>query len=197
MFLVVGLGNPGSRYLATRHNVGFLVLDQLARRSAASIDRPSHGAVTTKAQVGGQPVLLAKPQQFMNRSGGPVGQLASFYKVSAEQIVVVHDDLDLDFGAVRVKVGGGHGGHNGLRDLNQRLGNGYLRVRVGISRPPPGWDPANYVLAGWTDDESAQLEEVVHAAADAVEAVVREGAAAAMNRINERAKGSPAIAPSP
>jgi PTH1 family peptidyl-tRNA hydrolase len=194
MHLVVGLGNPGARYVDTRHNVGFLVVDALARRARVDPSKEQLGALVGKGSVGGQPALLAKPQSFMNLSGGPVQQLAAFHKVPLSRLVVVHDELDLPFGDVRVKVGGGHGGHNGLRDLHARLGSAdYARVRVGISRPPREWDTADYVLARWTPDESARLLDVVDAAADAVESVVRDGTAAAMNKLNTR----PARAPSP
>lgn len=193
MHLVLGLGNPGARYLDTRHNVGFLVVDALARRCATGVDRSDKGALTAKVRVGNQPVVLAKPQQFMNRSGGPGGQLKSFYKLDNDHVVVVHDELELGFGEVKVKVGGGHGGHNGLRDLHKHLGGkDYVRVRVGISRPPAGWDPANYVLGRWSADQSTGLEEVVATAADAVESVVCDGVESAINRFNTRAgPGSP------
>ena len=187
MYLVVGLGNPGARYADTRHNVGFLVADVLARRAQVSIDKEQSGARAVKASLAGQAVVLAKPQQFMNVSGGPVAALASFYKVDRDQVIAIHDDMDLPFGDVRVKVGGGHGGHNGLRDLHAKLGgDGYVRVRVGVSRPPDGWDPADYVLGRWSDQESPRLEEVAGLAADAVESIVRDGAVAAMNRFNTR-----------
>ncbi len=186
MFLVVGLGNPGSSYVATRHNVGFLVADQLARRAMTTINTKGQGALTGKARLADQAIVLAKPVEYMNRSGSPVQKLVSFYKLDLDHVVVVHDDMDIDFGRVRIKVGGGHGGHNGLRDLNKHLGSDYVRVRVGVSRPPAGWDPANYVLGRWTDAESQQLEDIVGHAADAAESLLREGASSAMNRFNVR-----------
>ncbi|MCB9662541.1 MAG: aminoacyl-tRNA hydrolase [Alphaproteobacteria bacterium] len=188
MHVVVGLGNPGARYADTRHNVGFLVVDTLARRAATSIDRTQHGALTGKAVVGGQPTVLAKPQQFMNLSGGPTQRLASFYDVPVDKVVVVHDEVDLPFGDVRVKKGGGHGGHNGIRDIVKHLGADCIRVRVGVSRPPEGWDTADYVLGRWSADEHAELPEVVDRAADAVEAVVRSGPVEAMNHFNTRGR---------
>lgn len=186
MYLVAGLGNPGPRYVDTRHNVGFLVVDRLARRAMTTVDSDKSGAKVTKARVADQPVVLAKPFTFMNRSGGPTQALAAFYKLSPEQVIVVHDDLDLPFGDVRVKVGGGHGGHNGLRDIAKHLGRDHLRVRCGIGRPPEGWDTANYVLGRWTDDEADRLVDVVDTAADATEAILRDGAETAMNRFNAR-----------
>ena len=149
MQLVVGLGNPGRRYASTRHNVGFLVVDRLASRWAGSCDRKQLGALVDKVRIGSSDVVLAKPQTFMNLSGQAVASLRGFYKpASVDDILVVHDELDLEFGTVRLKRGGGHGGHNGLRDIQARLGtNDFVRVRVGIGRPPEGWDTADYVLA--------------------------------------------------
>jgi peptidyl-tRNA hydrolase, PTH1 family len=189
MHLVVGLGNPGRRYARTRHNAGFLVVDRVAARAGESVDRGQLGADVGTIRLGSAPVVLAKPRSYMNRSGQPVASLKGWYKVELDDIVVVHDDLDLPFAAVRVKQGGGHGGHNGLRDVGRAIGRDYVRVRVGIGRPPEGWDPADYVLARWSGAEASELEEVVDNAADAVEAVVREGPLAAMNRFNERAAG--------
>lgn len=186
MHLVVGLGNPGRRYEGTRHNVGFLVVDRLAERSHDSVSQKQFGALVGKARVGDETVVLAKPQKFMNVSGQPTASLQGYYKAPVDRIIVVHDDLDLPFADVRVKQGGGHGGHNGLRDLTRHIGKDYLRVRVGVGRPPEGWDTADYVLAKWTGDEQDRLDEVVDQAADAVEAVVRDGVSTAMNSFNVR-----------
>lgn len=186
MWLVVGLGNPGPRYEDTRHNAGFLTVDEIARRWRLPGWRAQLGAQVTRGDVAGAPVLLAQPQGYMNCSGRPAGALLRFYKLGLDRMVVVHDDLDLAFGDVRVKEGGGHGGHNGLKDLHAQLGPDFVRVRVGISRPPPGWDSAEYVLSRWNDDERGGLPVVVAQAADAVECVVRDGATTAMNRFNVR-----------
>lgn len=187
MFLILGLGNPGRRYDETRHNAGFLIADRLASRWGFSCDKAQFGALTGSGRVGQVPVVVAKPQAFMNLSGQPAVSLKGYYKVENEQIIAIHDDLDLDFGVVRVKLGGGHGGHNGLRDLNQKLGgNGYLRVRIGISRPPEGWDTADYVLGRWSDAERARLDEMVGLGADAVETILRDGASQAMSLFNAR-----------
>lgn len=188
MFLVLGLGNPGRKYDQTRHNVGFAVLDRLAERGTTSIDKKHLGALVAKALLASQPATLAKPQSFMNLSGQPAASLRGYYKVDNQNIVVVHDDLDIPFGDVRVKVGGGHGGHNGLRDLNKCLGNDYVRVRVGVSRPPPGWDTVNYVLGKWSVDEQGRLPDIIDDAANAVESILREGAKAAMNHFNTRGR---------
>ncbi len=200
MFLVVGLGNPGTRYARTRHNAGFIVVDQLADRWAAPVDRNQFGAEVGSARLPArgnapeQAVVLAKPQGYMNLSGQPVASLKGYYKVANEDIVVVHDDVDLAFGDIRVKVGGGHGGHNGLRDLANRLGDpGFVRVRFGVGRPPEGWDTADYVLSKWTSEEQVAIDAglVVEAAA-AVENVIRLGTQAAMNQHNTKAKARPA-----
>jgi PTH1 family peptidyl-tRNA hydrolase len=196
MFLVVGLGNPGARYAKTRHNAGFLVVDALAGRWSCAVDKNQLGAEvgTARAPAKGdrpeQAVVLAKPQGFMNLSGQPVASLKGYYKVANSDIVVVHDEVDLPFGDIRVKVGGGHGGHNGLRDLVARLGDpGFVRVRFGVGRPPEGWDTADYVLSKWTSDEQAAIDAgLVVEAADAVENVIRLGSQAAMNQHNTKAK---------
>jgi PTH1 family peptidyl-tRNA hydrolase len=186
MWFLVGLGNPGSRYENTRHNVGFLVVDEVARRWGLPSARAQLGALVRRGDVAGHSAILVQPQTFMNCSGEPVGALARFYQAPLDRMIVAHDDLDLDFGVVRLKRDGGHGGHNGLRDLGVHLGLGFLRVRVGISRPPHGLDSVDYVLGRWSDAERAALGDLVARAADAVEAVLAEGAETAMNRFNVR-----------
>jgi PTH1 family peptidyl-tRNA hydrolase len=173
--VVVGLGNPGRSYERTRHNVGFLVVDELASRHGGSW-RKRQKAEAAPINPGVQEVTLLKPTTFMNNSGSAlVGH-------GAEDLIVVHDDLDLPDGDVRVKVGGGAGGHNGLRSITQRLGADFVRVRVGIGRPPPGMSTTDYVL-GKMD---SAVRDAIPRAADAVEAVVEEGPEAAMNRFNVR-----------
>lgn len=191
MHLVLGLGNPGGRYENTRHNAGFIVADRLAERAGSSIGKAQLGALVASVRLGNGVAVLAKPQGFMNRSGHPSVSLRGYFKVAPQQVIVVHDELDLPFGQVRIKRGGGHGGHNGLRDILQAFGdNEFIRVRVGISRPPPAWDVADYVLARWTPDEASALPEVVDRASDAVEAIIAEGYLAAMNRFNTRDRDS-------
>ena len=190
MNLVIGLGNPGRKYQDTRHNAGFLVVDRLAERSGDEVTTKQLGALVGKARVGGRTAVLIKPQSFMNLSGQPAASLRGWYKVDNADIVVIHDDVDIPFGEVRVKRGGGHGGHNGLRDLNKRLGNDYARVRFGVGRPPAGWDTADFVLGKWSGAESDALDQVVERAADAVEAVLRDGTTAAMNTYNSRSTHS-------
>lgn len=195
MHLVVGLGNPGARYARTRHNIGFLVVDELARRWSCPVDRNQFGAEVGSGRLPpptgrgiDDAVVLVRPQSFMNLSGQPVASLKGYYKVEQSGIIVVHDDVDLAFGDIRVKVGGGHGGHNGLRDLIARLGDpGFVRVRFGVSRPPPGWETADYVLGKWTTEEEAALDERIVVAGGAVEQVIRLGVQAAMNQQNTKA----------
>lgn len=174
MHLVVGLGNPGRRYAATRHNVGFLVIDRLAERWGASLGKRQFKADVGSARIASRPAVLCKPQTFMNLSGQAVTSLRGYYKVESTDVVVVHDDVDLPFGEIRTKQGGGHGGHNGLRDVSKRIGPDYARVRFGVGRPPEGWDTADFVLAKFTRDESRRLDDAVDEAADAVERVLQE-----------------------
>jgi PTH1 family peptidyl-tRNA hydrolase len=186
MWLVVGLGNPGRRYAATRHNIGFTVIETLAHRWSIPVEGKQLGSLVGVGRIGSDKALLARPQSFMNRSGQPVRSLMGYFKLDAEAVLVVHDDLDLAFGRVQVKRGGGHGGHNGLRDVNKHVGKDYVRVRFGVGRPPEGWDTADYVLGKWNTAEQSDLPGAVGRAADAVEGVLRDGLEVAMNRFNVR-----------
>ncbi len=187
MHLVVGLGNPGGRYARTRHNVGFLAIERLAQRWSLAVERKLFGALAGDGVVAGQKALLAMPQQFMNLSGQATASLAGFYKVALDRLVVIHDDMDLPFGRLRLRLGGGHGGHNGIRDIQRLLGNDFVRVRFGVGRPPPPMDPADYVLGAWSPQENGQLDTLLDTTADAVESVLRDGLPAAMNRFNQAA----------
>jgi len=185
--VVVGLGNPGPQYAASRHNAGFWVVDELADRAAATLGRDRHGACSAVARLAGQPVVLAEPQSYMNLSGGPVQSLLHYYRCAVERLIVVHDDMDLPLGRIRVKRGGGHGGHNGLRSIHQALAGGdYLRVKVGIGRPQGGRDTTAHVLGRISKEEGERLGEAVTRAADAVEAILTDGVEAAMNQFNEK-----------
>ena len=190
-WLVVGLGNPGDRYAATRHNVGQMVLDELASRIGASFSRhPKANARTAEGRIapGAPKLVLAKPNTYMNESGGPIAQLRGYYDLPVERIVVVHDELDIDFDALKLKQGGGHGGHNGLRDAAKALGSPeFLRVRVGIGRPPGRQDPADFVLAPFSKTERETLPVLIQEAADAVELIAREGLLAAQNAVHGKA----------
>jgi len=187
VFLLVGLGNPGQKYARTRHNVGFDVVDRLGERWGIAVTRSSSQSLVGDGLVKNERAVLMKPQAYVNRSGGPVRAAMDFYKVPLENVLVVHDELEVPFGRVRVKRGGGHGGHNGLRDLNQHLGPDYPRVRVGTGRPPEGWDPADFVLARWREDEGQEVLRMIERAADAMESVITDGVDATMNRFNGEA----------
>lgn len=184
-WIVVGLGNPGPRYEATRHNVGQLVVDELATRRGESFKAHKAGArvVETWLRPGGAKLILAKPNSFMNLSGGAVAGLAKFYGVPTERIVILHDELDLPFDTLKLKIGGGHGGHNGVRDVAKALGTPeFPRVRVGIGRPPGRQDAADWVLDPFGATERRALPVLVGDAADAVELLVDEGMLAAQQR---------------
>ena len=181
MWLVAGLGNPGREYEHNRHNVGFMVADLIAGRTGVRFGRHRRAvgdAAEARLGVGGDApaLVLVKPLTYMNLSGGPVAALAAFYKVPASQVIAVHDELDLPYGTVRTKLGGGEGGHNGLRSISQSLSTrDFLRVRVGIGRPPGRQDPADYVLSDFSSTQRKELDFVVDRAADVVESLIRLG----------------------
>lgn len=182
LWLVAGLGNPGPSYAGNRHNAGFMVLDALASRVGGKFKAHKSRADVIEGRLGGTRVILAKPRGYMNESGGPVKGLRDFYKVPVERLVVVHDELDIPYGAVRLKQGGGDNGHNGLRSITKSLGDkDYLRVRFGVGRPPGRMDPAAFVLKDFSATERKDLELDVDRAADAVEALLSQGLAAAQN----------------
>jgi PTH1 family peptidyl-tRNA hydrolase len=184
-WLVVGLGNPGPGYAGNRHNLGFMVIDLLAHRVGGSFKRHKARADIVETRLSGVRAVLAKPRTFMNDSGGPAASLRDFFRVPVEQLVVVHDELDLEPGTLRVKAGGGDNGHNGLRSLRRSLGSGeFVRVRIGIGRPPGRQDPADYVLRDFPPAEREGLGVAVQRGADAVDAVLRDGLAAAQNSFN-------------
>ena len=176
-WLVIGLGNPGAEYEATRHNIGAMCCDLLAERVRSKFSRHKRGnADVVETRLGSQRVVIAKPRSFMNTSGGPVKALADFYKVPLEQLVVLHDELDLPFAAQRFKLGGGDNGHNGLKSVRASMGSGdFLRVRLGIGRPPGRQDPADFVLRAFGSTERKELPTFLERAADAIEMLVNEG----------------------
>ncbi len=191
-WLVVGLGNPGPKYADNRHNVGAMVVDELAGRAGASLRTHKARAVAAQLRIGtgpggvpGPPAVVAVPSSYMNESGGPVKALLSFFSVPVERLVVVHDELDLDAGVVRLKRGGGEGGHNGLRSITSSLGTkDYHRVRVGIGRPPGRMEAADYVLRDFSPTERKELPFLVGDAADAVEQLVTVGLLDAQQRVH-------------
>jgi peptidyl-tRNA hydrolase, PTH1 family len=181
-WLIAGLGNPGPVHEGNRHNAGFMVADLVAARAGTRFKRDRSRAQVATGLLAGTPVTLGKPLTFMNLSGGPVAALRGFYKIPPDRIVVVHDELDLPLGTVRLKSGGGDNGHNGLRSVTASLGTrDYLRVRVGIGRPPGRMDPADFVLRDFSPPERAQLPELLERAADLVEVLLSRGVVAAQN----------------
>ncbi|HVZ86305.1 MAG TPA: aminoacyl-tRNA hydrolase [Polyangia bacterium] len=189
MYMVVGLGNPGPEYQDNRHNLGFMVLDALNARARGSAPRSKFGAELGEVTLAGTRVLLCKPMEFMNVSGQAVARVAGFWKVPVTDLIVVHDELDLPFGRLKLGAGGGHGGHNGIRSMLADLGDaGFARVRVGVGRPPAGHDPANYLLSNFSRAEAKELPDLIATAADAVETIVKSGLTTAMNTFN--GKGS-------
>jgi PTH1 family peptidyl-tRNA hydrolase len=189
MFLVVGLGNPGREHESDRHNVGFAVVDSLAKRTGAGDFKAKFNALLGRASLGGTDVALLKPQTYMNRSGESVQPAAAFFKIDPSDVIVVHDEIDLPWGDLRLKFGGGHAGHNGVRNVIERLGTAdFVRLRVGVGRPPPEFrgDPKDWVLSGFDAVQRAELPGVVERAVDLVERVLKDGVAAAMKVANTR-----------
>ncbi|MET9418050.1 aminoacyl-tRNA hydrolase [Streptomyces klenkii] len=189
-WLIVGLGNPGPEYAGNRHNVGFMVADLLAERMGAKFK--AHKASRAQVVEGrlGAPglssrrVVVAKPMSFMNLSGGPTAALRDFYKVPADRVIAVHDELDIDYGTLRLKLGGGDNGHNGLKSITKALGPDYLRVRFGIGRPPGRMQVADFVLKDFSSTERKELDYQVDRAADAVESLIVDGLERAQSTYN-------------
>lgn len=191
MLLVVGLGNPGREYAAHRHNVGFMAVDELASRVRADAFRDKFSGEYARAEIGDTPVILLKPMTYMNESGRSVQPAMAFFKVAPKDVIVLHDELDLPFGEVRLKFSGGHAGHNGLRSIMASAGTGdFGRVRLGVGRPPPGFrgEVADYVLSGFDAIERASLPDLLGKAVDSVIDIPRRGFDAVMNARNTRPK---------
>jgi peptidyl-tRNA hydrolase, PTH1 family len=185
-WLVLGLGNPGPQYAGNRHNVGFMVLDVLADRVGARFKGHKARGDVVETRLAGERAVLAKPRSYMNESGGPAASLRDFFKSPIERIIVVHDELDLEAGTLRLKQGGGDNGHNGLKSLRQSLGSGeFYRVRLGVGRPSGRQDPAAFVLRDFSAGERKDLGVQLERAADAVETLIRDGLAAAQNAFND------------
>ncbi|HWD61165.1 MAG TPA: aminoacyl-tRNA hydrolase [Humibacter sp.] len=184
-WLIVGLGNPGTQYARTRHNIGQMVVDELASRASATFKTHKTNARVAEGRIvpGGPRLILAKPNTYMNVSGGPVAQLVRFYSVEPSRLIVVHDELDIPFDTIKLKSGGGHGGHNGVRDIASAIGTpDFIRVRVGVGRPPGRTDAADHVLSPFNGAERELLPNLVSDGADAVELVTTQGLVAAQLR---------------
>ncbi len=183
--LIVGLGNPGRAYASHRHNVGFMTADRWAAAHTFTFNKIQHHAIIALGRRGEQRVIVAKPQTFMNESGRAVGALLRFYKIPVEQLLVIFDDLDLPFGAIRLRADGGAGGHNGMRSIIQHLGgNRFARLRIGIGRPPGRMEPAAFVLQDFSRDETAELDALLDRASQAIDTFLTAGITAAMNEFN-------------
>jgi PTH1 family peptidyl-tRNA hydrolase len=183
--LVAGLGNPGDRYAATRHNMGFRVVDRLAADFGIGVSREKGEILFGRGRIEGLEVILAKPLAYMNRSGPPLRRLCDFFQVRQDDLVVIHDDIDLEFGRIKIKEKGGHGGHNGIRSVMEAFGGGdFVRLRVGIGRSGAGERVADYVLDRFLPEEAARLEEIVARARDAAVTILCRGTTIGMNRFN-------------
>jgi len=185
--LILGLGNPGRSYHWTRHNVGFLLLDGLAQKHGIEVSRRGMKSLYGRGRIGTEEVILAKPQTFMNLSGEAAQRLLQFFKIPPENLIVLHDDLDLPMGKPRIRVRGGHGGHKGIRSIIEALGNdGFLRFKIGIGRPDrPGQDPADFVLEPLTEGEREEFKKMIEENLEALEVLIPEGRQAAMNRFHK------------
>jgi len=189
--LIVGLGNPGPEYARTRHNAGFWLVDELARRHGGNFRfEGKHQAELARVRVNGGELWLAKPMTFMNRSGGPVSSILNFYKIAPGEMLVAHDEIDLPSGTVRLKEGGGHGGHNGLRDLITAQGDDFWRLRIGVGHPGAKSEVVDFVLTQAGKDEQRAIDETIVAGADAIEEMLRDGAQIAMNKLHTKSAGS-------
>jgi peptidyl-tRNA hydrolase, PTH1 family len=193
--LIVGLGNPGPGYARSRHNVGFMVVDRLAERHGFRFGKREASALVATGSFEGELLVLAKPQAFMNRSGAPVRALARRYARGPAELIVVYDEMDLPLGRLRIRQEGSHGGHNGMRDIIAALGTqDFVRVRLGVGRPPSGEDPVDHGLSPFTPDERPIVESMIDAGVAALEAILREGIEPAMNQFNRQASSQPPAA---
>ncbi|MEK6224134.1 MAG: aminoacyl-tRNA hydrolase [Thermodesulfobacteriales bacterium] len=189
MMLVVGLGNPGKEYTLTKHNVGFLVVDELGKRVGIDIQKSKFQSLYGEGFLEGNKILLLKPQAYMNRSGGAVSSASDFYKIPPENIIVIHDEMDISLGRIMIKPGGGSAGNNGIKSIISSLGSkDFIRIRIGIGKPNAKSDGANHVLSNFNKSESAMVEESIQTAADAVLEIMNNGLEKAMNKYNVKSE---------
>ncbi len=187
MKIIVGLGNPGRKYARTRHNAGFMAVDELVRGVGMELGQEKCRCLLGRGRIGAEHVVIAKPQTYMNESGLAVSALFKEFYASAENLIVIHDEIDLQLGTVRVKSGGGHGGHNGLRSIIENIGTAeFIRVRVGVGRPTQDMDAADYVLSPFLRDEQQAAAEAVARAAEAVTMIIEQGVTKTMNAVNQK-----------
>jgi PTH1 family peptidyl-tRNA hydrolase len=187
MYIIVGLGNPGTEYKHTRHNIGFMVLDKLSSRHNIKPAKKSKSALSGKGRINSENVMIVAPMTFMNNSGMAVKEIMRYEKTDLSQLIVIYDDLDLDPGRVRVRFGGGSGGHNGIKSIVSHMGSGdFIRVRIGIGRPPGRMNPSDYVLGSFNKNEREEIEFSIDNAADAVDYIIANGVEKAMNEFNRK-----------
>lgn len=187
LFIVIGLGNPGTRYENTRHNVGFDTIDKLSKKHNIAVSKVKHKAVIGDGIIEGCRVILAKPQTFMNLSGESVREIIEWYKVPIKNIIIIYDDIDLPIGKLRVRPKGSSGTHNGMRSVIYQIqSDEFPRIRIGIDKPPQGWDLANFVLSKFSSEERKNVEEAIDNAVSAVETIIKLGVDSAMNRFNAK-----------
>jgi PTH1 family peptidyl-tRNA hydrolase len=186
MWLIAGLGNPGAKYLLTRHNIGFMAVDNFLAGAGRPPQKEEKNALVYRFKMESQELLFAKPQTFMNKSGEPLRALMDFYKIGLENLIVIHDDIDQSFGAIKIQKNRGAGGHNGLKSINEQLGSmDYLRLKLGVGRPTiPQMDVASYVLQNFADEEKAQISPFLNVASDALESLLFEGYEKAATKFN-------------
>ncbi len=185
LYVIVGLGNPGNKYENTRHNIGFITIDAISKKYGIKVDRIKYKALVGEGEIGGEKVLLVKPQTFMNLSGESVREIAQWYKLPIENIIVIYDDADLSVGTIRVRPKGSSGTHNGMKSIIYQLqSDQFPRIRIGIGKAPYEWDLADYVLGRFNSEEAEQIGEAVVRAADAVKTLISSGVNAAMNLFN-------------
>ena len=189
MKIIAGLGNPGAEYAQTKHNVGFMLVDALAERLNAPAWKEDFFSAITEVRIGGEKVFLVKPLTYMNNSGEALGPMLSYYKVDADDLVVVHDDMDIPAGTVRIRKKGGSGGHNGIKSILTHVGSeDFARVRIGIGRPPAGWTVINHVLAPFSSEDAPKIRAAIDYLLPAVECIVTDGVDLAMNKYNPHKK---------
>lgn len=185
MYFVVGLGNPGSRYDSTRHNIGFEAIERFARDNKISFNMKKHKAIIGQGNIGGKKVLLVKPQTYMNLSGECINELLTFYKKDAKSLIIIYDDVSLNLGTIRIRSKGSAGGHNGIKSIIQHLGHEeFLRIKLGVGEKPTEWDLADYVLSKFDKKEMSVVEEIIAQASKAIEMLIEEGAYYTMNVFN-------------
>lgn len=187
IFVIIGLGNPGTRYENTRHNVGFDTIDRLSKKNNIAVTKVKHKAVIGDGTIEGHRVLLVKPQTFMNLSGESVREIIEWYKISVKNIIIVYDDIDLPVGKLRIRPNGSSGTHNGMRSVIYQIqSDDFPRIRIGVDKPPQGWNLADFVLSKFSSEERKIVEDAIENAAGAVEAILKSGVDNAMNRFNSR-----------